>query len=267
MSGSNPVFRIIVRRTLQASLIAIIVHVLLGWPLTGPRAIGLFLTPTLVLYFIFVFVAPWSWGLPIWTRLPTKEKIVALTFDDGPSETSDSILEILHKYHAPSTFFVLGEAVEDFPEIIRRITADGHTVGIHAWNHQTFVGMGSRRISEEILRTQTAIQNASPEAGKVNWVRPPYGFKSVQALWIAHKISLQYVAWSLDSRDYRQSCPEEIARRCLAQLKPGAIVLLHDGSGNQATIKALPMILEGLKERGYRCVPLSQYDANTIPPV
>jgi len=257
MSGSNPVFRIIVRRTLQASVIAILLHGLLGWPLSGSHALGLFLTPALGLYFIFVFVAPWTWGLPISTRLPTKENVVALTFDDGPSETSAKILDILREYRVPATFFVVGEAVAGFPEIIRRMVAEGHGVGIHAWRHQTFVGLGSSRISEEILRTEAAILLASPEAGEARWLRPPYGFKSLRALWVAHRLSLHHVAWSVDSRDYRESCPEEIALRCLALFKPGAIVLLHDGSENQATIKALPLILEGLKERGYQCVPLS----------
>ncbi len=98
------------------------VHWLLHWPLVGPHALGLFFTPLLCLYFVFAFVAPWWWGLPILTRLPMREKVAALTFDDGPSpQTTARVLDILRQQGQTATFFVLGEAVAQSPELLRRI--------------------------------------------------------------------------------------------------------------------------------------------------
>ena len=256
MRLGNPVFGIVALRTMQATVLAALLHWGLGWPLAGPRALGLFLTPALCLYFVFVFVAPWSWGLPILTRLKTREKVAALTFDDGPSETTGPTLDILSKFGVTATFFVLGESVERRPELIRRLVLEGHTVGIHAWRHRAFVGLGRRRIEEEIRRTQAAVQSACPEMTAAQWLRPPHGFKSVRALWIARKQGLRLAAWSIDSRDYRQHSPKRIAGCVLEKVRPGAIVLLHDGPENEATLGALPLILVGLRKRGFRCIPL-----------
>ncbi len=256
MKLENPVLRIIVLRTAQASVAAGLLHWLLRWPLTGPYAMGLFLTPALCLYFVFVFVAPWSWGLPILNRLKTREKAAALTFDDGPSEITAPILDILREFGVAATFFVLGEAAERYPELIRRMVAEGHTVGIHAWHHQSFVGVGSGRITAEIQRTQAAVFCACPDASSSRWLRPPHGFKSLRAFWIARKWGLRLAAWNVDSQDYRDSCSANIARRVLNKIMPGAIVLLHDGPENAAATEALPLILAGLIAQGFQCVSL-----------
>ena len=258
MKRGNPVTRIIFVRTVQASLCAIALHVLTGWPLTGSHALGLFVTPFLCLYFVFVFVAPWSWGLSILNRLRTVEKVVVLSFDDGPSEMTFAVLDCLYKHKTQATFFVLGEAAERYPELIRRMNAEGHTVGIHAWRHAAFVGLGSRRIADEVHCTQEAIRRACPEAPPTRWLRPPHGFKSIRALWFARTQGLRLAAWSSDSRDYRDTQPESIAWRVTHNLRPGAIILLHDGPRNSATVEALPLILRGLQKQHFSCVPLER---------
>lgn len=258
MNRDNPVFWIILVRTIQASLFALALHVLTGWSFIGSHAMGLFLTPALCLYFVFVFVAPWSWGLPILNCLTTVEKVAVLTFDDGPSETTVAVLDCLNEHKTLATFFVLGEAVERYPELIRRMHAEGHTVGIHAWHHTAFVGLGSRRIAEEVNRTQEAIHRACPEAPPARWLRPPHGFKSLRTLWFAQAHGLRLAAWSCDSRDYRDTDPESIARRVTHKLRPGAILLLHDGPTNSATVDALPLILSGLQKQQFSCVPLER---------
>ena len=190
------------------------------------------------------------------TRLRTREKIVALTFDDGPSENTAFLLDRLRECQTTATFFVLGEAAERFPKLIRRMVTEGHTVGVHGWRHQSFVGLGSRRISEEIQRTQEAIQRACSDVPAVRWIRPPHGFKSLRALSVARKQGMRLAAWNVDSRDYRDACPERIAQRVLNQVTPGAIILLHDGAKNTVTTDALPLILDGLKAQGFQCVAL-----------
>lgn len=257
MKDTNPIYRIITVRTAQASLLALVAHWLLYWPLTGPRALGLFLTPALCLYFAFVFVARWSWGLPILTRLPTEGKTVALTFDDGPSpQTTSAILDTLRRFGVQATFFVLGEAVEKSPDLLRRIVAEGHSVGLHGYGHRPFVLLSDREIRDEIARARASVRRACPDAIVCPWLRPPHGFKSPGVLWAVHQAGFRLVGWSGDGRDYTEGNPERIAQNVLDPLRPGAIILLHDGPGNATTPPALTLLLRALAEREYRCVML-----------
>ncbi|MDQ2800483.1 MAG: polysaccharide deacetylase family protein [Armatimonadota bacterium] len=259
MKSVNPVCQIIVVRTAQASLVALAAHWLLYWPLTGPHAVGLFLTPALCVYFVFVFVAQWSWGLPILTRLPRGERVVALTFDDGPSpETTPYVLETLREFGVHATFFVLGEAVDRSPGLLREIIADGHTLGIHAYRHRPFVLLNIREIMCEIQQTQEAISRACPDAALSPWVRPPYGFKSFAALWAIRGAGGRFAAWSLDSRDYHETDPARMAQNVLGHLQPGAVILLHDGPSSAVTVSALPIILQVLKDEEWQCVLFPQ---------
>lgn len=256
MKPENPIYRIIGIRTVQASALGMLAHWLFHWPLTGVHALGLVLTPALCLYFLFVFVAPWAWGLPIVTRLPSQDKTIALTFDDGPSETTLRVLDVLRQYGMKATFFVLGEAVERHPEALRRIIAEGHAVGIHGYRHRPFPLRGSREIEDEIQRTRDVVAQICPKAPVPDWLRPPHGFKSLRTLWAAHRSGCRLVTWGVDARDYHEQCPERITRNVLNGLRPGAIALLHDGEENAATIAALPLILPQMQARGYRSVTL-----------
>ena len=254
---TNPVYRIIAVRTVQASLAAWGLHRVFGWPLTGRWALGLFLTPALCLYFVFVFVARWSWGLPILTRLPARERVVALTFDDGPSpETTPQVLAVLREFGVRATFFVLGEAVDQAPDLLRQIVAGGHTLGLHGHRHQPYVLLGRREVEAEIARARDAVHRACPGAALSGWLRPPHGFKTPALLRTARRAGYTLAAWSVDGRDYRGLTPERIAAAVLDRLHPGAVVLLHDGPENTQTAAALAPLLAGLKERGYECRPL-----------
>ena len=247
----NPVYQIIAVRTLQASVLGAAAHWLLHWPFIGTHALGLFFTPALCLYFVFVFVAPLRWGLPILTRLPSGRTEVALTFDDGPSqETTPLILDILRAEGVHATFFVLGEAVLQHPDILRRIAAEGHAIGIHAYTHAPFVLKPRQAIFRELRQAEAAIHAACPGAVIVPWVRPPYGFKSLSLVWTLRRAGYGLAAWSVDSRDYRRSDAGRIAAQVAEKSSAGSVVLLHDGEANTATADALRPILRGLAERG-----------------
>ena len=261
----NPVYKIIGVRTAQVSAAGMAGHWLLHWPLTGPLALGLFLTPALCLYFVFVFVGPLTWGLPILTRLPGRANQVALTFDDGPSEETPRILDILKAEDACATFFVLGEAAKRHPEILRRIASEGHAIGIHAYKHQPFVLMDRRAIEREIRQTEAAIHAACPDAVCIPWVRPPHGFKSLSLIFTLRRAGYGLAAWSVNSRDYREPNPECIAAQVGAGAKAGAIILLHDGPGSAATAEALPRLLRGLAEHGLVPVTL-QFGVLSLKP-
>ena len=266
MIRSNPVAQIILTRTAWASILALALHWLGHWPLTGPHALGLFLTPALCLYFVWVFVAPWSWGLPIQTRLRTRERIVVLTFDDGPSpQTTPLVLAALRARGVQATFFVLGEAVDHSPDLLRQIVAEGHAVGLHAYRHRPFVGQRLASIEAEISRTREAVARACPGAPIPFLLRPPHGFKSLRGLWAARRAGCRLVAWNLDGRDYRERAPDRIAARVIHGLRPGAIILLHDGPDNAATAEALTLLLPAFQSQGYCCVPLTSGSFPTPP--
>ncbi len=240
------------------SALGVLAHFLLHWPFTGPHAMGFFLTPALCVYFVFVFAGTWTWGLPILTRLPCADNAVALTFDDGPSaETTPLILDALRSENARATFFVLGDAVDCHPQLLRRIIAEGHSIGIHAYTHQPFVLQNARAVLEEIQHAKAAVHRVCPEA-IVSWVRPPYGFKSLTLLWTLRRAGCGLAAWSVNSRDYQEHDPAQITARVLGA-KAGAIILLHDGPNNSATASALPSLLRGLAERSLVAAPLPDW--------
>lgn len=253
----NPVFAIIFFRTGQVSLLALLLHWGLGWPWTGPHALGLFFTPLLCAYFVFVFIAPWAWGLPILTRLPTRAKSVALTFDDGPSpETTPAVLEALHAHGVQATFFVLGEAVQKHPGLLRRIVAEGHGVGLHGFHHRTLTLASWPQVRREIQIAAQTVSHACPEMQSPVWFRPPHGFKNLALPWLVRSCGCRLVTWTLNPRDYHSQTPAQIAETTLTGLRPGAIVLLHDGSANMRTAEALPQILAGIAQAGFRCILL-----------
>jgi len=116
--------------------------------------------------------------------------------------------------------------------------------------------MNTRQIKGEIERTRSAISRACPAAVASPWLRPPHGFKSPGVLWAVHQARLGLAGWSIDAQDYVESELERVAQNILSRLRPGAIILLHDGPGNAATVAALPAILQGLKEQGWQPVLL-----------
>ncbi len=241
------------------SALALLAHFALRWPLTGPLAVGLFLTPLLCGYFVFVFVAPWTWGLPILTRLPGIEHAVALTFDDGPSEVTPRILDALRDAGVRAAFFVLGEAADRHPEMVRRIAAEGHQLGLHGFTHAPMVLPARAAVRREVADTEAALRRACPDAEIVRWVRPPHGFKSLTLAHTLRRAGYGFAAWGVSSRDYAECRPAQITARVLAHAQPGAIVLLHDGPANAATADALPSILAGLHERGLAAAPLPEW--------
>jgi peptidoglycan/xylan/chitin deacetylase (PgdA/CDA1 family) len=197
--------------------------------------------------------------LPYTTHV-SGERTVALTFDDGPDPVyTPQVLEVLTQYDVKATFFVIGRHVDAHPELVRRIVAAGHAVGSHGYSHAILRGVWPGEIATELRQTDAALWRA---AGiRTRLFRHPGGMQGAFLPFVALAGGWRVVVWSVDPCDYTTPGAEEIARRVLEAVHPGAIVLLHDGSpgGNQSrqqTVAALPTILEGLRERGYRFVRL-----------
>jgi peptidoglycan/xylan/chitin deacetylase (PgdA/CDA1 family) len=181
--------------------------------------------------------------------------VVSLTFDDGPHpEFTPPILDILRDKGAKATFFELGRQAEAHPDLVRRIVAEGHTIGNHTWNHVHLRGLSEDRFRFEVDHSAEVLQSISGQ--EVVCTRPPYGDAdpaTVQRLAAHGQAS---VVWSADSQDYEKPGVAAIVANALKGLRPGGIILFHDGGGNRAqTIAALPQVIDQIRARGYEIVP------------
>lgn len=202
---------------------------------------------------------------PAILRGPAGDGRIALTFDDGPaSPFTEQILDILRERNVKATFFVCGEHVNRYPEIVRRIHAEGHTLGNHTYSHPFLYFHRPSFFAREIDRTQEAVGKAVGIRPK--FFRPPYGARWLGLYGVLEKRKLRLVNWSDTGYDWKLDT-EGIVRETLKTLAPGSIILLHDGLrgfrprevDQSATVRALPAIIEGAHKAGLRFAPLDEF--------
>ncbi|MDX6739922.1 polysaccharide deacetylase family protein [Actinocorallia sp. A-T 12471] len=191
--------------------------------------------------------------------LCARAKCVALTFDDGPMEHTERLLEMLARYDAKATFFVVGQMVEEFPEVVRKEVEQGHEIANHSWNHANLASLSADGVTAQIQRTQDAILQHSGYRSVL--LRPPYGSSNAQVAKIAASFGLPEIIWAVDPLDWRDRNSSLIARRVLSQTGKGDVVLLHDI--HASTVDAVPRILEGLAAKGFKFVTVSTLFAGT----
>jgi peptidoglycan/xylan/chitin deacetylase (PgdA/CDA1 family) len=201
---------------------------------------------------------------PTVTRGARDSRHVALTFDDGPDpEVTPAVMDALARYGARATFFSIGRSLNAHPQLARRLVAAGHELGNHSWRHSRWQNLfGSREHTREIARGERAIASLTGRRVKPLY-RPPIGLKSPQLARVASRRHLTLVAWSLHSRDTRIADPKRVARHVLERIRPGDIVLMHDGHDHPGRhrltcAKAVRMILWGLRKKGLQCVTVSE---------
>ncbi|MFN6486178.1 MULTISPECIES: polysaccharide deacetylase family protein [unclassified Nostoc] len=192
-------------------------------------------------------------------KLKANEKVIALTFDDGPGpKNTAQILEILKKNDIKATFFMIGQMVKYFPQVAKQVAADGHVIGNHTWHHWYFKMNGATAASE-IDRTADIIYKTT--GVKTTLFRPPGGFLNNGLAQYAKNQKYAVMMWSEESGDAERHSPQVpgLVKNVLKYAKPGAIVLMHDGGGNRSkSVKALPGMIAGLKAQGYRFVTIPQ---------
>jgi len=185
-------------------------------------------------------------------------RYVALTFDDGPSpDYTSAILTTLERTRTPATFFVVGENVQRYPDLVRREAGDGFTVGVHTWDHPDMTKLSPQQREWELAATAQAIHSALGADYCLSFWRPPFGDYDDAIVAQADSLGLSTVTWDVDSQDYLTPGVQLIVDRVLSTVHPGAIILLHDGDHSRwQTAQALPLIITGLKQRGYIPVTL-----------
>lgn len=200
-------------------------------------------------------------------QVPTDHKWVALTFDDGPSpQFTPQILRLLARYHAHATFFVIGQSVEAYPQLVRDEVLQGNEVGNHTWSHVNLAHQTAARIDEQLMKTQNAIRTATGHTPKL--MRPPYGSWRKNLPNLVAPLGLRVVLWSPqgDTRDWSNPGADAIINQTMRSLKPGDIVLMHDGGGNRSqTVAALGVILKDLEARGFQAVTVHTLLQHRLP--
>ncbi len=210
---------------------------------------------------------------PAVTRGPANERVVALTFDDGPNPPyTDKILDVLEQEHVHATFFLVGRAVAAYPLVVRREVRDGDAVGNHTWDHPHLIVMRRSTIHASLRRTDAAIYSAAHVHTRL--LRPPFGARDWIVMQVAHTLGYTVVMWSVPlARDWEYPPARVIAARILAHVTDGSIVVLHDGNRGQLCaikhlnphvcdrsqdIGATRIIIQQLKSRGYRFVTIPE---------
>jgi peptidoglycan-N-acetylglucosamine deacetylase len=189
---------------------------------------------------------------PARARAAGSAGVVYLTFDDGPTPAhTPPVLDLLARYRARATFFVVGRSAATWPDLVRREFAAGHGVGNHTWSHRRLTGLSGGRWQAEVGATSATIRRATGSA--VRCLRPPYGTVDAASTYRARAQGLRVVLWDLDTNDWRRPGAAVIAGRVLARVHDGAVVLLHDGGGDRSqTVAALQTVLASLSARGFR---------------
>jgi peptidoglycan/xylan/chitin deacetylase (PgdA/CDA1 family) len=251
------------RRDLRDSCLPLCRLLLFWQPTMLEIAVPAALVIMLGLWFWWACATPSStFFRPVLSRGPHEGNHISLTFDDGPSQPfTEQILDILHEHHVPATFFVCGKNAEQRPDVLRRIAAEGHEVGNHTYSHPYLFFKTRRRMAEEIDRTQALIQRVTGTRPVI--FRPPYGARWFGLVPTLLERGMHMVLWSTTGYDWKKDA-EGITEATLRELKPGAIILLHDGRevrpsdeiDRSPTVSALPAIIAGARERGYIFSPL-----------
>jgi peptidoglycan-N-acetylglucosamine deacetylase len=192
----------------------------------------------------------------VYSSVPISKPYIAMTFDDGPHKTNTPrLLDLLKERNIKATFFVVGTNAREYPDIIRRILAEGHEIGNHTWDHKSLTTLSADRTRVELSTTDAAVVAASGYHMRI--MRPPYGATSLRIKQeCLDEFGYNTILWSVDPVDWKRPGSAVVEQRILAQVHPGAIILSHDI--HEPTIDAMPDTLDALLTKGYHFVTVSQ---------
>ena len=228
-------------------------------------------------HFVLMLVGLWprsNWMGPNWTELPAAAAArheIALTIDDGPDPVvTPQVLEVLARYGVQATFFVIGARAERYPAICREIVSRGHAIENHSQRHRhNFALMGLKGITKELQAAQASLTTLTGR--RPLFFRAPAGFRNPFLAPVLGRLGLQLVSWSVRGFDTRVNNAQQVTRRLLAGLRPGAIMLLHDGNaartpaGQAVILEVLPALLDAAAASNLRFVTLQQASVPAPP--
>ncbi|MCR5861378.1 polysaccharide deacetylase family protein [Flavobacterium sp. J372] len=183
------------------------------------------------------------------------EKLIAITFDDGPTPETPKVLELLKKYDVKATFFCIGRQIEKYPDILQQVIDEGHTVGNHTYSHSPKMSLwNTEAVSKELTKTDEIIYNIVGVRTKL--YRPPYGVTFPQLARSIKVTKHKVIGWNIRSLDAVIDDEQHILKRITSRLKPGSIILLHDTS--QKSVNVLEQLLVILQRENYKPVTVDK---------
>lgn len=197
----------------------------------------------------------------VW-EVPTDKKWIALTFDDGPNETyTPEVLDVLKKYHAKATFFLIGEHMLEYPDLVKREVSEGHEIENHTFSHTILPRLSNQAFIDDVKKANKMIENYQPTSVKL--FRPPGGAtnlnKSIIETLRNNHYEIVLWSWHQDTKDWRRPAAQKIVNHIIKNAHNGDIVILHDSGGDRSqTVKALKQILPKLEEEGFEFVTVSK---------
>jgi peptidoglycan/xylan/chitin deacetylase (PgdA/CDA1 family) len=201
----------------------------------------------------------------------TGEKVVALTLDDGPDPVyTPQVLDILERFQVKATFFLIGRQAQAHPDLVRAIKARGQAIGNHSHHHHFYLSwLGPERMRSEILNTQEVIFQINGEYPR--YFRAPLGWVSNELVALCRELKLPIINGSIKAGDVSNPGTDQIVEAILPRVQNGDIIILHDAGGvegyrdRRQTLEALPIIIKGLKEIGYKFVFLDEFIYAPLP--
>ena len=192
--------------------------------------------------------------IPIYS-VDTKDKVCSISFDAAwGNEQTDDLLTTLDKYKVKTTFFLVGQWAEKYPESVKKIASKGHDIGNHSSTHAHMPNLSADKMKKEITDCNARIKKLTGKSPTL--FRPPYGDYDNNVVNMVKSLNMYCVQWNIDSLDWKDPSIGRIVENCTGKLTPGSIILLHNGATN--TPNALPKIIEAIREKGYKIVPISK---------
>lgn len=199
-----------------------------------------------------ISIAPMAYHVQITRRDITGKKLIALTFDDGPSATTTpTLLNTLKSRDVPVTFFMLGNMARNNPDIVKRAIEEGHEVASHTMYHQNLVRISSDAARSDIDEAKSVFEGILD--GGISFTRPPYGYYNSA---ISESVGTPIILWSVDTLDWQSRNPDMIVSTALDQAHDGAIVLMHDIY--DTSVAAVPQLIDRMRENGYEFVTIPE---------
>ncbi len=184
----------------------------------------------------------------------TGKKMIALTFDDGPSAHTDRLLDLFKKHGGKGTFFVLGNLIDRRPQTLVRMRDEGHQISSHGWDHRQLTKLDSQQIKDQLMMTRAKIFDTTGVDTLV--MRPPYGSCNNTVKEVGKELGISFVNWSVDTLDWKTKNANSIYNEILKSANNGAIVLCHDLYGT--TVDAMEKVIPKLIENGYELVTVNE---------
>lgn len=192
--------------------------------------------------------------LPVY-NVDTEEKVLSISFDAAwGSANTEELLNILDRYEARTTFFLVGFWAEKYPELVAEIVARGHEIGNHSATHPHMSQLSAAQIREELRKTSDLVKSITGQPTTL--FRPPYGEYNDLVVRVSREEGYECVQWNVDSLDWKNLGTQNMIAQCTRSVNPGDIVLFHNDS--RYILEALPVILEYYTQAGYKIIPISE---------